>query len=107
MSAVNLNMETFKSLIMEEGKTAIVDFWAPWCGYCRRIGPAYDKVAQERDDILVAKVNVDDYGQLANEYAIEVIPTLLLFKDGKVVDSIVAPESKSKIDAFIDENVGG
>lgn len=107
MSAMNMNIENFKALVQEEGKTAIIDFWAPWCGYCRRIGPAYDKVAQEREDILVAKVNVDDFPQLAMEFAIEVIPTMLLFKNGKVVDSIVAPESKSKIDSFIDENLGG
>ncbi len=107
MSAMNMNIENFKSLVQEEGKTAIIDFWAPWCGYCRRIGPAYDKVAQDREDILVAKVNVDDFPQLAMEFAIEVIPTMLLFKNGKVVDSIVAPESKSKIDSFIDENLGG
>ncbi len=71
-------------------------------GYCRRIGPAYDRIAQEYEDSLIAaKVNIDDYPQLADAEQIEVIPTLVLYKNGKAVDSIVAPESKSMIARFI------
>ena len=79
-----------------------MDFWAPWCGYCRRIGPAYEKVAEEYGDRLeVVKINIDEEGQLAEEAQVEVIPTLILYRDGKALDSIVNPGSKAAIDQFI------
>ena len=79
-----------------------MDFWAPWCGYCRRIGPAYEKVAEEYGDRLeVVKINIDEEGQLAEEAQVEVIPTLILYRDGKAVDTIVNPGSKAAIDQFI------
>jgi thioredoxin len=92
---------------MESGKAILVDFWAPWCSYCRRIGPAYDKVAaQYAENLDVVKVNIDDEPELANLEHIEVIPTLVLYKGGKALGSIVAPESKAAIDGFIQENLG-
>ena len=79
-----------------------MDFWAPWCGYCRRIGPAYEKVAEEYGDRLeVVKINIDEEGQLAEDAQVEVIPTLILYRDGKALDSIVNPGSKAAIDQFI------
>ena len=106
MAAVNLNHQQFTQA-MNEGKAVLVDYWAPWCGYCRRIGPAYEKVADEQaGKLLVAKVNIDDEPLLAQQQNIEVIPTLILYKDGKVLNSVVAPESKAAIDAFIRENLG-
>ena len=92
---------------MNEGKVILVDYWAPWCGYCRRIGPAYEKIAEEYgEEIIVAKVNIDEEVLLAHTQSIEVIPTLILYKDGKVLNSVVAPESKAAIEAFIRENLG-
>lgn len=74
----------------------------PWCGYCRRIGPAYEKVAEEYGDRLeVVKINIDEEGQLAEDAQVEVIPTLILYRDGKALDSIVNPGSKAAIDQFI------
>ena len=106
MAAMNINKEQFDKA-MESGKAILVDFWAPWCSYCRRIGPAYDKVAaQYAESLDVVKVNIDDKPLLANLEHIEVIPTLVLYKDGKALASIVAPESKAAIDAFIQENLG-
>ena len=106
MAAMNINKEQFDKA-MESGKATLVDFWAPWCSYCRRIGPAYDKVAaQYAESLDVVKVNIDDEPLLANLEHIEVIPTLVLYKDGKALSSIVAPESKAAIDAFIQENLG-
>ena len=105
MAAMNINKEQFDKA-MESGKAILVDFWAPWCSYCRRIGPAYDKVAaQYAESLDVVKVNIDDEPLLANLEHIEVIPTLVLYKDGKALASIVAPESKAAIDAFIQENL--
>ena len=105
MAAINLNEKEFNDSI-REGKVMLVDFWAPWCGYCRRIGPAYEKVAQEQGDRLtVAKLNIDEAPLVATAERIEVIPTLVLYRDGQAVASMVAPESKAAIDAFINENL--
>lgn len=106
MAAMNMNHEQF-SRMMDEGKVVLVDYWAPWCSYCRRIDPAYDKVAQQYEgSIVVAKVNVDEEPRLAQQERIEVIPTLVLYRGGEAIGSIVAPASKAMIDAFIQESLG-
>ena len=103
MAAMNLNKEQLQQM-MNGDKPVLVDFWAPWCGYRRRIGPAYEKIAEEYgDQLVVAKVNIDEEGQLAEAERVEVIPTLILYKNGKAVDSVVNPGSKAAIDQFIQE----
>lgn len=105
MAATSLNTQQFQEQL-QAGKPLLVDFWAPWCGYCRRIGPAYDRVAGEQaGQLTVAKVNIDEEPGLANAYGIEVIPTLVLFRDGKVVASVTAPDSKAAIDSFLREHL--
>ena len=105
MAAMNMNQQQFQNL-MNEGKVVLVDYWAPWCGYCRRIGPAYDKIAQQYGDrLVVAKVNIDEEPHLARREMIEVIPTLVLYRDGQALGSIVAPESKAMIENFLQENL--
>lgn len=104
MSAKTLNTHEFEEM-MNKGELLLVDYWAPWCGYCRRIAPAYEKLAQEHGDKLtIAKVNIDDEGALAVREHIEVIPTLVLYRNGQAVDSIVAPESKARIEEFLREH---
>ena len=84
----------------------LVDLWAPWCGYCRRIAPAVEALADELDGrIRVAGVNVDDAPDVAARFGVNTIPTLLLFKNGEVIVSVVAPGSKAAIEAFIRETL--
>ena len=105
MAAMNMNEKMFNEMIRGD-KPVLVDFWAPWCGYCRRIGPAYDKLAQQMDgELVVAKLNIDEVPLVAHKEAIEVIPTLVLYKNGQALGSIVAPESKARIEQFIEETI--
>ena len=102
MAAMNINAKQYEELILGD-KPVLVDFWAPWCTYCRRIGPALDKIADSRQDVLVVKVNIDEEPDLARQERIEVIPTLVVYKEGFEMGSIVAPESKARIDAFLND----
>ena len=102
----NINKDLYKEII-EEKKNAVIEYWAPWCTYCRRIGPAYEKVAAEyADKLVVGKCNIDDEPEIASLNDIEVIPTFVFYKDGQAVDGIVAPDSKAKIEEFINKNLG-
>ena len=101
-----MDTKKFEELLQAD-KPVLVDYWAPWCSYCRRIAPAYEVVAREwADKLVVAKINIDEAPALAQAQQIEVIPTLVLYRNGKAVDSIVAPESKAMIDDFICRNLG-
>ena len=105
MAAKNIKQEEFQNLI-SGSKPVLVDFWAPWCGYCRRIGPAYDKIAEQAETVLTAvKINIDEVPDVARSERIEVIPTLVLYREGKALGSIVAPESKAMIEQFIRETL--
>lgn len=106
MSAQNLNSEAFRAALAQSEKPVLVDFWAPWCAYCRRIGPPFDKIAQQyADSLIIGKVNIDDEPLLAQQEQIEVIPTLVLYRDGQALASIVAPDSKAMIDQFLEESL--
>ena len=106
MTAINLNKELFENYVQDDNKAVLVDYWAPWCVYCRRIAPAYEKIAEQfGDQIHVGKINIDDEQALAIKEQIEVIPTLVLYKGGQVLGSIVAPESKAAIETFIKETL--
>lgn len=106
MAAINMNKEQFENAL-KNNKPVLVDYWAPWCGYCRRINPAYERIAdQYQEKLIVGKINIDEEPELSDSEQIEVIPTLVLYRDGKAISSIVAPESKAMIDAFIEQALG-
>ena len=102
---IAMNEELFNKMAQEGAEPVLVEFWAPWCVYCRRIAPAMLQVAQAFEGRLaIAQINIDEEPLLAHKEQIEVIPTLVLYRGGQAVASIVAPESKARIDAFLQEN---
>ena len=104
MAIINITKEIFEEQILKASQPVLVDFWAPWCTYCRRIAPAFDKIASQQEDKLIfAKLDIDDAAEIAEEYGVDTIPTLIIFKNGEVLGSIVAPDSKAKIETFIQE----
>jgi len=101
MAAMNINAKQLRELV-ENKKTFLVDFWAPWCPHCRKIGQAYDQIAEQYAEVMdVVKLDMDEDDGLWNEWNVELIPTLRLYVDGEPVSSTVAPESKAAIDGFL------
>lgn len=101
MAVIKMNENTFREML-ELKETMLVEYWAPWCTYCRRLAPTFEKVSEEKAGFLTCgKVNVDDEKNLAAIEGIEVLPTLVLYQNGRSVASITAPESKSAIDDFL------
>ena len=84
MEVVHLNGESLTKLLGQNEKAVLVDFWATWCGPCQMMAPVLEKIAAEREDLIVGKIDVDQYPELAGEYSVESIPTLFLFRNGKV-----------------------
>lgn len=101
MSVLHVNRESFEKIIAQDGKTILVDFWATWCGPCRMIAPVLEEVAKERPDVTVCKVDVDEERELALEYGVSSIPTLLVFRDGKVVNQSIGAMPKERILAML------
>ncbi len=105
MTPMQINREQFTKLLTEE-KPVLVDYWAPWCGHCRRLEPAYRQIAGDyAGTVTVAALNIDEEEELARQERIEVIPTLVLYRGGKAVASLVAPASKAMIDSFLKTNL--
>ena len=98
---VVINKENFESEVLKSDKPVLVDFWATWCGPCAMLAPTIKEIADENPDIKVCKADVDENMELAQQLKISVVPTLLAFKDGKVVNTLVGAESKEQILAML------
>ena len=101
MAAIHINNNNFQNEVMNSEKKVLLDFWAPWCGPCRVVVPLMDEIAKERPDIKVGKINVDENPELAVQFGVMSIPTLVVIKDGKIVNQAMGARPKSAILAML------
>lgn len=101
MSAIVINKSNFQSEVVESDRPVLLDFWAPWCGPCRMVGPIMEEIAEENPDIKVGKVNVDEEQELAQQFGVMSIPSLFVIKGGKVVEQSVGAKPKAQILAMV------
>lgn len=97
MTAININKNNFQNEVMNSDKPVLLDFWAPWCAPCRMVVPIIEEIAGERPDIRVGKINVDEQPELASEFSIMSIPTLVVMKNGKIVQQVSGARPKNAI----------
>lgn len=102
MAVITITKENFEEEVIKSDKPVLLDFWAAWCGPCRMVSPIVEQIAEERADIKVGKINVDEQTELATAFRVMSIPTLVAVKDGKIVNQSVGVQSKADILALLD-----
>lgn len=101
MSIINLTKDSYHNEVMETEKVVVIDFWATWCGPCKMMAPAVEEVAKDYPDVKVCKVNVDEEPELSNAFKIVSIPTIVVIKNGEIIDSVVGYRPKEDIEKII------
>jgi len=102
MSVITITKENFNEEVINSEKPVLLDFWASWCGPCRMVSPIVDEIADERADVKVGKVNVDEQPELASKFGVMSIPTLVVMKNGKITSQTVGARPKNQIEAMFD-----
>ena len=101
MKVLHINNDNFQNEVLNSDKPVLLDFFASWCGPCRMVGPILDEIAEEREDIKVCKVDIDEQPELASRYRIMSVPTLMVLKDGKIVEQSLGAKPKHQILAML------
>ena len=101
MKVLHINKDNFHNEVLNSEKPVLLDFFASWCGPCRMVGPILDEIAEEREDIKVCKVDIDEQPELASRYRIMSVPTLMVLKDGNIVDQSIGARPKHQILAMV------
>ena len=97
MSVIHIDRNNFQREVLNSDRPVLLDFWAPWCAPCRMVGPILDEIAEERSDVKVAKINIDEQPELAAEFGVMSIPTLMVMKEGRIVQQSAGARPKAQI----------
>ena len=97
MSVIHIDRNNFQREVLNSDRPVLLDFWAPWCAPCRMVGPILDEIAEERSDVKVAKINIDEQPELASQFGVMSIPTLMVMKEGRIVQQAMGARPKAQI----------
>lgn len=97
MSVIHIDRNNFQREVLDSDRPVLLDFWAPWCTPCRMVGPILDEIAGERSDVKVAKINIDEQPELAGQFGVMSIPTLMVMKEGRIVQQAAGARPKAQI----------